>query len=67
MDSRMKASLAVAVSATRSHCAGQTQEELRLAVAIWTERTYHRRRRQRALRKLTPVAFQTVHEVPYAA
>ena len=30
----------------------QTREELRLAVVVWIERTYHRRRRQRALGKL---------------
>ena len=44
-----------------------TREELRLAIVIWIERTYHRRRRQRALGKLTPIEFETVYEVSYAA
>lgn len=45
----------------------QTREELRLAIVVWIERTYHRRRRQRALGKLTPVEFEAVHEVSRAA
>jgi putative transposase len=44
-----------------------TREELRLAIVIWIERTYHRRRRQRALGKLTPIEFETIHEVAHAA
>lgn len=45
----------------------QTRDELRLAIVIWIERTYHRRRRQRALGKLTPIEFEAVHEVAHAA
>ena len=45
----------------------QTREELRLAILTWIERTYHRRRRQRALGKLTPIEFEAVHEVAHAA
>lgn len=45
----------------------QTRDELRLAIVTWIERTYHRRRRQRALGKLTPIEFETVHEVAHAA
>ena len=44
-----------------------TREELRLEIVWWIERTYHRRRRQRALGKLTPIEFETVSEVAYAA
>ena len=44
-----------------------SREELRLAIVSWIERTYHRRRRQRVLGKLTPIEFETVHEVAYAA
>ncbi len=44
-----------------------TREELRLAIVTWIERTYRRRRRQRALGKLTPIEFETVFEVAYAA
>jgi len=36
----------------------QTRDELRLAITIWIERTYHRRRRQRGLGRLTPVEFE---------
>jgi transposase InsO family protein len=44
-----------------------TREELRLAIVIWIERTYHRRRRQRGLGKLTPIEFETLFEVAHAA
>ena len=44
-----------------------TREDLRLAIVTWIERTYHRRRRQRALGKLTPIEFETIHEVAHAA
>ena len=35
-----------------------TRHELRLAMIIWIERTYNRRRRQRRLGRLTPVEFE---------
>ena len=38
-----------------------TREELRLAIVTWIERTYHRRRRQRRLGKLTPIEFETIN------
>jgi transposase InsO family protein len=31
------------------------REELRIAIVTWIERTYHRRRRQRSLARLTPI------------
>ena len=37
-----------------------TREELRLAIVVWIERTYHRMRRQRRLGKLTPIEFETI-------
>ena len=37
-----------------------TRQELRLAIVIWIERTYHRRRRQAALGRLTPVEYETI-------
>jgi transposase InsO family protein len=37
-----------------------TRLELRLAIVTWIERTYHRRRRQRALGRLTPVEFEAI-------
>jgi len=36
----------------------ESREELRVAIVIWVERTYHRRRRQRGLGRLTPVEFE---------
>jgi putative transposase len=39
-----------------------TREELRLAIVIWIERTYHRRRRQRRLGRLTPIEFELLHD-----
>jgi transposase InsO family protein len=35
-----------------------TRSELRYAIITWIEHTYHRRRRQRALGKMTPVEFE---------
>jgi putative transposase len=43
-----------------------TRQGLRLAIVTWIERTYHRRRRQRSLGKLTPIEFETINN-PAAA
>lgn len=37
-----------------------TRDELRIAIVIWIERTYHRRRRQTRLGRLTPVEFEAI-------
>ena len=37
-----------------------TREDLRIAIVTWIERTYHRRRRQLALGRLTPVEFEMI-------
>lgn len=37
-----------------------TRDELRAAIVHWIERTYHRRRRQDRLGKLTPVEFEAI-------
>jgi putative transposase len=44
-----------------------TREELRLAIITWIERTYHRRRRQRRLGRLTPVEYETLTPAAAAA
>ena len=44
-----------------------TRDELRLAIVTWIERDYHRRRRQAALGKLTPIEFETIHNAALAA
>jgi transposase InsO family protein len=38
----------------------RTRQELRLAIVVWIERTYHRRRRQARLGRLTPIEFETI-------
>jgi putative transposase len=43
-----------------------TREELRIAIVTWIERTYHRRRRQDALGRLTPVEFEISMTAPAA-
>jgi len=45
----------------------QTREELRLAIVSWIEKTYHRKRRQRRLGKLTPIEFETLQQTAHAA
>ncbi len=37
-----------------------TRQELRIAIITWIERTYHRRRRQDALGRLTPIEYETI-------
>jgi putative transposase len=44
-----------------------TRDELRLAIITWIERTYHRRRRQRALGRLTPIEYETINQAATAA
>jgi len=45
----------------------QTREELRLAIVIWIEKTYHRRRRQDALGRMTPIEYETITQAAHAA
>ena len=44
-----------------------TREQLRLAIITWIERTYHRRRRQRRLGRLTPIEYETINKAAQAA
>ncbi len=37
-----------------------TRNELRIAIVTWIERTYHQRRRQTRLNKLTPIEYETI-------
>jgi putative transposase len=41
-----------------------TREELRIAIVTWIERTYHRRRRQDALGRLTPIEYELIMTTP---
>ena len=38
----------------------RTREELRIVIITWIERTYHRRRRQARLGRLTPIEYETI-------
>ena len=44
-----------------------SREQLRLAIITWIERSYHRRRRQRRLGRLTPVEYETINQAAQAA
>jgi putative transposase len=41
-----------------------SHDELRIAIVTWIERTYHRRRRQAALGRLTPVEYEMINTPP---
>jgi len=43
-----------------------TREQLRIAIVTWIERTYHRRRRQARLGRLTPIEFEAIMNTPAA-
>lgn len=45
----------------------RTRHELRLEIVTWIERTYHRRRRQRSLGRLTPIEYETMNQATQAA
>ncbi|MDQ0030910.1 transposase InsO family protein [Arthrobacter bambusae] len=44
-----------------------TRQDLPLAITTWIERTYHRRRRQRRLGKLTPIEYETIKRTALTA
>ena len=44
-----------------------TRDHLRLAIITWIERTYHRRRRQDRLGRLTPIEYETLLQTAHAA
>ncbi|WP_169745943.1 IS3 family transposase [Actinocatenispora sera] len=44
-----------------------TRHQLRLAIVTWIEATYHRRRRQARLGRLTPIEFETIYTTAHAA
>ena len=45
----------------------ETREDLRMAIVVWIETKYNRRRRQRALGKVTPVEFEMIYVAADAA
>lgn len=40
------------------------RDELRIAILTWIERTYHRRRRQHTLGRLTLIEYETIMTPP---
>ena len=45
----------------------ETRDQFRLAIVTWIETKYNRRRRQRALGKLTPIEFEMIYAAAEAA
>ncbi len=43
-----------------------TRQQLRIAIVTWIERTYHRRRRQASLGRLTPIEFEAIMDTTVA-
>jgi transposase InsO family protein len=43
-----------------------TRDQLRVAIVTWIERTYHQRRRQQRLGRLTPTEYETIMTPPAA-
>lgn len=43
------------------------RDDLRIAIVTWIERTYHRRRRQRARHNLTPIEYEIIYKTAHAA
>ena len=43
-----------------------TRQQLRIAIITWIERTYHRRRRQPRLGRLTPIEYETIMTINQA-
>jgi putative transposase len=41
-----------------------SRQQLRSAIVTWIERTYHRRRRQTRLHRLTPIEYETIITTP---
>ena len=39
-------------------CSWTTRRQLSIAIVTWIERTYHRRRKQQELGRMTPVQFE---------
>lgn len=43
-----------------NRCRWASRDDLRIAIVTWIERTYHRRRRQAALGRLTPIEYELI-------
>lgn len=56
----MKSFFALLQNNVLDHRTWTTREQLRISILTWIERTYHRRRRQARLGRLTPIEFETI-------
>jgi putative transposase len=45
----------------------QARAELSLAIVVWVEETYHRRRRHDSLGRMTPIEFERLTQAAHAA
>jgi transposase InsO family protein len=45
----------------------ETRNDLRIEIVTWIERTYHRRRRQARLGRLTPIEYEMIRTPQTAA
>lgn len=57
----MESFLALLQKNLRNRQAWENRDQLRSEITRWIERNYHRKRRQRALGKLTPIEFGMIH------
>lgn len=62
----MKSFFALRHENVLNRSAWRTREELQIAIVVWLERTYHRRRRHARLGWLTPIEFETIMDTPDA-
>lgn len=56
----MESSFALLQKNVLDRRAWTTREQLLIAIVTWIEQTYHRRRRQARLSRLTPIEFETI-------
>ena len=56
----MESSFALLQKNVLNRRAWSTREELRIAIVTWIEKTYHRRRRQASLGRLTPIDYELI-------
>jgi putative transposase len=62
----MKSFLALLGAVPQPSTLDSPARSIAIAIAAWFERTYHRRRRQAALGRLTPIEFEIVITAPAA-
>jgi putative transposase len=56
----MESSFALLQKNVLDRRAWASRQQLRIEIIIWIEHTYHRRRRQAGLGRLTPIEYETM-------